>query len=139
MIPYHTWQLLFAARVAHAPRVGGILTAAGSSGNQRLIEALNAHGVPVDARDIYGQTAVHTAAAGNHVELVGYLLQRGVPIDAVDRWGDSALEKAYNWKAEKAIAFLIARGGHRLRGDAEQRQKATEEFVRETMSGREDR
>jgi hypothetical protein len=136
MIPYQTWQLWFADRIAAAPQTGYFITAAGCSGNRRLIEALVAHGVRIDARDYAGNTALHTAAACNRVELIDYLLQQGVPIDAVDRYGDSALERAYERPGNKAAKVLEARGARRIRGTPEQRDKAIQEMVREDIDRR---
>lgn len=131
LVPYQTWQWLFASRVAKSPGVGYVMVTAGFSGNQRLIEALVANGVAIDIRDRSGSTALHTAAAGNHVELLDYLLKRGLPIDAVDRSGDSALERAHAAGAQEAVAFLTARGGHRITGTEEQRWTAAVAIARE--------
>ena len=133
MIPYETWQLWFADRIATAPQPGQFMTAAGCSGNQRLIEALVAHGVRIDERDRSGNTALHTAAVCNRVDLIDYLLQQSVPIDAVNRYGDSALERAYERPGNATAKVLEAHGARRIRGTPEQRDKAVQEIVREDI------
>ncbi|XDG07710.1 hypothetical protein ABKA04_007325 [Annulohypoxylon sp. FPYF3050] len=113
--------LLSAGAVAPNPgEVGPLaISAAMWSGNDctDVINILIAHGIDLEARDIYGRTAVNLAAdyevAGsiegwlNNVKCV---LQHGAMIDALDNNGYSAVAKACYWNHAILLSLLASAG-----------------------------
>jgi hypothetical protein len=128
-VPYGLWQLFFVERLARGPHAAEFLVQAAATGDLRLVEALLSRGVPVNARDREGRTALHGAAFGGDTGVLEHLLAKGADIDTLDRYGDSPLGRI---EAGPAATLLTARGAKSIRGDEAQRRKATEEIVRES-------
>jgi len=93
-----------------------------------LVELLLAKGANIEARDRYGHTPLHHAAApwisegephwkGGYKPIVEFLLAKGVDIEAKDKDGETALHVAvcggYDLEDEKAIVeLLLAKGAN---------------------------
>lgn len=56
-----------------------------------------------------GQTALHLAAANNHVECVRVLLQHGASVRVADKDGETPLALATRLKCEDVAGLMIAR------------------------------
>ena len=95
------------------------LTAAGA--DLRLVEALESgnaagarvllqEGVPVDAAQPDGTTALHWAARWNQSEIVTLLLHAGADVDAANRYGVTALSLACLNGSVSVVATLLAGG-----------------------------
>jgi ankyrin repeat protein len=65
-------------------------------------------GAQVDARDHYGATALHYAAAGGHLAVMRVLLERGADIDAPGRFGRAPLHAAL--PHPEAVRLLLDSG-----------------------------
>ncbi|MGB6975863.1 MAG: ankyrin repeat domain-containing protein [Gammaproteobacteria bacterium] len=65
-----------------------------------------------EATDSYGNTALHLAAAGGHVELVKQLLAEGVNLEACDYNGDTPLHCAAMRGQDKVVKVLIEAGAN---------------------------
>jgi uncharacterized protein len=77
-----------------APRSGAglpaLLIEAAGRGDVDVVRAVLQQGVPVDARDDGGATALVRAAYGNHLEVAALLVQAGADVDLVDDTQQSA-------------------------------------------------
>jgi hypothetical protein len=81
---------------------------------KKLLDA----GTAVEARNAYGQTALHLAAGYGHVAVMELLLDRDADIEAAADFGHRPLMLAASnrcaWKTdeacERAVAFLLGRG-----------------------------
>ncbi len=132
-IPYGAWQRLFVDRLVAGPYAGEFMTDAAATGDLSMVQALLAHGAPVNVTNRAGQTGLHAAAVGNRVEVLALLVSKKATLDALDRYGDSPLEAAASAGSGEAAKFLEAQGAHQIRGTDAQRQKATEDIVREDI------
>ena len=79
-------------------------SAAGGSvlGVRRLV----ASGVPVDATDYDGRTALHLAASCGQIDVASYLITHGHSLWVRDRWNSTPLDEAKRHKHERMIHFL---------------------------------
>jgi Ankyrin repeats (3 copies) len=80
--PYGFWQRLFIEKLAHGAHAAQFLTYAAALGDLQTVEALLSHGVPVDARDQNGRTALNRAALAGQSRVVNYLLANGADVNA---------------------------------------------------------
>ena len=71
-----------------------------NSGDQARVNELLNKGVPINSKDLNGQTAMMAAATGGHPETVKLLLNRGAEVETKDRRGESALMWAV-WSGRK--------------------------------------
>ncbi len=62
-------------------------------------------------------------------ELVGYLIGKGADVNAVNLYGDSPLERASANHRMDVVQVLSEHGGKDIKGDAEQRDRASKEIV----------
>ena len=62
--------------------------------------------------------------------MVSYLIAQGADINAVNAYGDSPVAWAADSHQTVAEQMLKAHGGKCLRGDAEQRERASHAFVK---------
>jgi hypothetical protein len=92
-----------------APRCTALLHAAAGAGKAETVRAFLDGGVPVDAEDTSGQTALHHAAAAGDVETVRLLLARGATPRAASTGGTTPLSLARAWKRSEVVALLEAR------------------------------
>src|SRR6478736_1295606 len=68
---------------AGTPESGELVDAA-ARGDVERVRRLLADGVPVDARDSSGRTAVTAAALGDHVDVARVLIDAGADVDIQD-------------------------------------------------------
>jgi hypothetical protein len=132
-ISYGFWQRLFVEKLVNGPRAADFVQYAAATGDLRTVEAFLDRGVPVDARNRSGATALHAAAVGGQLAVAEVLVVKGADVNALNRYGDSPLENAESEHKGEVARFLSARGGKRIRGTPEQHQKATSDIVREQM------
>lgn len=133
LIPYGSWQWLFAKRLAHGPYANRFLVYAAARGELGLVKALQSNGASVKLTDREGRTPLHLAAAQGHVKVIEYLISKGANVNAVDRFGDSPLELAVTWQHADAAKLLSAHGAQRYRGDDATRNRVIKEIVLEDM------
>lgn len=88
------------------PSLPRALRDAARVGNAREVESLINQGVPVDARDTAGKTALMIAALNGHTAAVQTLLALGAKTALVDGDGLTAAQHARRW-GYGAIADLI--------------------------------
>ncbi len=72
------------------------------------LRRLVARGVPVDAPDYDGRTALHLAAGEGALDALRYLLAHGHPLDPHDAWGATPLDDARRGAHGDAVALLTA-------------------------------
>mmetsp|Transcript_36756 Transcript_36756/g.91509 ORF Transcript_36756/g.91509 Transcript_36756/m.91509 type:complete len:107 (+) Transcript_36756:11-331(+) len=70
------------------------LHVAAYSGSQEEVQKLLDNGVPIDAEDMSGFTALFFAARYQHVDITRFLLERGADVRHTDKKGRTALEFA---------------------------------------------
>ena len=83
------------------------------SGNiPEIVALLIDRGSNVNARDVFGATALHRAAAANtRLEVIRLLVDRGSSIDAADQKKMTSLHKALSFNPNLSISqFLIGQG-----------------------------
>ncbi len=79
-------------------------------GELEKVKALLDAGVPVDAKNRYGATALFFAADKGHLEIVELLVSRGAAIDAEDTfYGMTPVVRAFDRKHEDVALFLLER------------------------------
>lgn len=79
---------------------------AASLGNLQAIRRLVAQGVPLEAADYDGRTALHLAAAEGHVAVAAYLVTQQNLGDARDRWGNTPLDDARRHGRAEVVELL---------------------------------
>jgi ankyrin repeat protein len=78
------------------------------------MEALLAKGAEVNARNAYGWTPLHVAAAGGDPAVVALLLQHGADVHAQSHIGTTPLDNATTRGGRKAVIdLLLAHGAER--------------------------
>jgi hypothetical protein len=83
------------------------------------VQLLLRHKARVDARDRRGRSALHEAAARDHVEICQALLQAHATVDARDAQGRTPLLEAVRAGATQAVALLLEAGADLRAVDAE--------------------
>ena len=79
-------------------------------GHLDVVEYLVGAGADVNARGVFGWTALHEAAAGGAVAVVEFLVAAGADVDARDDGGSTALSSAA-WRGYLAVVeFLVGVG-----------------------------
>ena len=129
LLPQGFWNMIFVGKMAASPRAPELLVYAAGEGQDRVVRGLLQRGVPIDARDREGNTPLHFAAGAGKTELVAYLIGKGADVNAVNLYGDSPLERASANHRMDVVQVLAAHGGKDLKGDAEQRDRASKEIV----------
>src|SRR5579875_2113798 len=124
-IPPTFWDTLFVGKLARSPHAAEFLVYAAATGESAVVHGLVTRGVPINAIDREGETALHTAAATGQTQMVSYLLKRGAPIDMLDLYGDSPLERASASHQTAVVQLLSARGAKDIKGTPEQRNRAS--------------
>ena len=91
----------------NADRVVELLWAA-AEGNLRGLQTALASGIPVNAADYDGRTALHLGAAEGNEPVVRYLLSHGHPIHVRDRWNAGPLDEAHRENRQSVVELLEA-------------------------------
>jgi len=86
------------------------LPAAAKLGDIAAVGKLLDLGLPVDAADAQGATALIHAAGAGHAELVERLLDRGARLDSATTNGATALSAAVSARREIVVAAMLERG-----------------------------
>jgi hypothetical protein len=78
-LPYGFWIKTFAPRVASGPHAAEFLVYMAALGELSAVKALLDEGVPIDARDKRGLTAMQAAENAKQPEVLAYLASRTRP------------------------------------------------------------
>lgn len=93
-----------------AEEVGSLLFCA-SKGDVTGIQKLLDQGMPVDAADYDGRTALHLGASEGHAAVVSFLLEKKADPNPIDRNGDTPLSNAKDYGHEDICKILEAGRG----------------------------
>mmetsp|Transcript_53354 Transcript_53354/g.133945 ORF Transcript_53354/g.133945 Transcript_53354/m.133945 type:complete len:170 (-) Transcript_53354:162-671(-) len=63
-----------------------------------------------DILDVVGNSALHYASGGNHVDIVSMLIEKGANMNIKNRVGDTPLHKAAEKASLEAAQLLVSRG-----------------------------
>ena len=135
-LPETFWQRVFIAKFAESPHAADLMTTAAAEGHTSTVVAYLNHGVPLEATNREGSSAVFTAAVGGRVDILKILAAKGADLNATNLYGDSPLEAAEERK-NAAANYLRSQGAKQIRGSDEQHEAATQTIVRrdiESMS-----
>ena len=130
MLPSSFWNRLFVGHLARSSHAAEFLVYAAGTGDKAVVRGLLARGVPPNARDREGNTALHVAAAAGRSDLVAYLINEGAAVNATNLYGDSPLERASANHQAAAMRVLSAHAAQDLKGTTEQHARANEQIVR---------
>jgi len=86
------------------------LPAAAKLGDLLAVEKLLDLGLPIDATDAQGATALIHAAGAGHADLVTRLLDRGARLDCATASGATALSAAVSARRDAVVAAMLERG-----------------------------
>ncbi len=101
------------------PEEASRLFDAARSGDADAATALLDQGVPVDATDKYGSTALAMASSSGHADVVRLLLARGADVNHADAfYGARPVDIALFWKGHRDIAKILLEAGAEGREDA---------------------
>ena len=81
-----------------------------AAGHPAIVRALIAHGADINARDMFGKTALMHAAAGGHTDSADLLLSAGTDVNARSGIGATALIEAAMNGHVGAIDLLLSKG-----------------------------
>jgi ankyrin repeat protein len=95
-------------------RAGQELLQATEAGDLAHMAALLTRGAEVNARNAYGWTPLHVAAAGGDPAVVALLLQHGADVHAQSHIGTTPLDNALTRGGRKAVMDLLLAHGARL-------------------------
>ena len=120
LIPMITKQWLTVILILALPMWSGVAGATGAddeqlirvanSGDSTLVKELLEKGVPVNAKDRNGQTALIAAVLGGHTQTIKLLLQKGADVNARDIGGGTPLIWAV-WEGRlEVVEVLLERG-----------------------------
>ena len=84
---------------------------AAERGDLAAVRCMIESGVPVDARNSYGETALKEACDETRPEIVTYLLQAGADINAVDNKGENSFHEAIEEYLGQGHDYLHLGGG----------------------------
>jgi ankyrin repeat protein len=82
------------------------LLAACSAGDVGIVQALVESGADVNAKDLFGNTALIYAASGGHLSLVRWLITQSVQVQAKNQIGMTALRRAQMQGHAEIVALL---------------------------------
>src|SRR5215813_2189460 len=94
-----------------AQRAGQVLLQATEAGDMVQMEALLAKGAEINARNAYGWTPLHVAAAGGDPAVVALLLQHGAYVHAQSHIGATPLDNATTRGGRQAVINLLLAHG----------------------------
>ena len=99
-----------------AQRAGQMLLQATEAGDIMQMRALLAKGAEVNARNAYGWTPLHVAAAGGDPAVIALLLQHDADVHAQSHIGTTALDNATTRGGRKAVIDLLLAHGAKRNG-----------------------
>ena len=99
-----------------AQRAGQGLLQATEAGDIVQMAALLAKGAEVNARNAYGWTPLHVAAAGGDPAVIALLLQHGADVHSQSHIGTTPLDNATTRGGRKAVIDLLLAHGARRNG-----------------------
>ena len=85
--------------------------ALGGAGNVDVVKLFVAAGMDVDAKDRYGQTALHVAAGRGRLDIVKFLKCAGANLEARDAAGYTPLGRAGRRGHTDVVDYLRSVGG----------------------------
>jgi len=97
-------------------RAGQVLLQATEAGDMVQMEALLAKGAEINARNAYGWTPLHVAAAGGDPAVVALLLQHGAYVHAQSHIGATPLDNATTRGGRQAVIDLLLAHGAKPSG-----------------------
>jgi len=118
-LPPVFFQWLFIGSFARTAHASDLMIDAAANGDLRTVRAYLAAGVPLEARNYNGATAVFAAATRGRVSTLEMLAVRGANLDATNSTGDSPLEAAVKQHDDVVSRFLMEHGAHQINGDEE--------------------
>jgi Ankyrin repeats (3 copies) len=98
---------------------------AAQAGNLEAVKHFINSGVDVNARTLWGNTALQYAVASHQLEIVKYLIDNGANINLKDRRGETALDVAHG-TVMKLLLQLLKREGQEVTPTREQLRWAVE-------------
>lgn len=93
-----------------APEETALLAEWSKVGDALSVQRMVEHGACVEAADAEGTTALMTAAAEGHMEVVKVLLMHNAQVNATNREGDTALHFAVRNNEKAITAYLLEQG-----------------------------
>jgi len=132
-IPQSFFDWAFVGHLVHSPKASKLFVYAAAEGEKRVVVGMLKRGISPDVRDAEGNTALHMAAGAGQLEMATVLIERQAPINAINLYGDSPLAVASANHQAEMQRLLAQHGGKVIQGDAEQRERATEEIVRKQI------
>lgn len=75
-----------------------------------IVKYLVEKGANINAKGIYGQTALHLAVSSGEIEKVKYLIEKGANINAKDKYGQNVLHSTSTHSEVNIIKYLLAKG-----------------------------
>lgn len=87
-----------------------------------MLPQLQSIGMPINAIDLEGSTALHCAARGGHKQVIEVLLNGDANLEAVDLRGRTALHIAVEHGRDD-IVFLLIRQGANVRAKVQIRSE----------------
>ena len=112
-VPYSTWQQIMIWTLGPGPDGSGLMTKAAFNGNRSLVDSYISHGVDINARDHYDQTALMNAAKSGNIVLAQHLLDMGADLRAESLTGENVLTVAGEWR-QLSFAREMYRKGARF-------------------------
>jgi ankyrin repeat protein len=91
----------------HGDVLSDAMYAAARNGHTEVVEYLLDHGAVVDAKGVFGATALHWAAINGHRETVEFLIARGASLNIRDARFDSTPEGWANEGGNTDLANLL--------------------------------
>lgn len=132
-IPESFWDWMFVDHLVKSPKVAKLFVYAAATGETRVVRGMLQRGVPPDLQDTEGNTALHAAAWAGQLGMAEFLIERHASVNAVNLDGDSPLATATANRHAEVERLLEQHGGKLIQGDAEKRQRATDEIVRKQI------
>lgn len=104
------WLNWPAWKLPHRRLRAGDLVAAAATGDTSAVEKLLALGLPLNAIDEHGATALIRAAGNGHTDLAAHLIERGADTTIAALAGATALSAAVSARHADVVEVLVTRG-----------------------------
>jgi ankyrin repeat protein len=83
-----------------------VICAASQQGNNEMIEYFSSIGININAKDNYGECALHWAVRYRRFETLKLLISLGCDFNAENNNEDTALRVAHAWNRKEIVDFL---------------------------------